>query len=459
METINTDTFVLNKPLFNGLSQQFIKTNLPPNTPYYYNTNYFILTSEDLTRTSLSNVMYQQIYKNFIEEKLRQHQWAGELLEETRKALIKTGKTLVLLERKLKSMTDHFFVIIEVSTLNEKYRDIDFLFMGSILIGARYDDEVYQWVATPLWNIIVTREMYYYFYIHEGKIPRGDGMIFLLKETTPSFELKETISKLTRDVLGGFDPTNQVYLILSDYKNNEDIIRWCVRSFLYEEYGGTSLINVLFPPQIEYFWSNVIRFAAYHYGQDHLNPIAQYVVRKFEEEERRQHPIFFDRNFKAKAIKEAIDHLNIADQIYDYLRDAAYYKIEDAHYHYILRKLQSDIIAFVSKNLEEAIRFLSGYFPIKHKIENILIQKDLRHVIDVQTFIRIAYGVIINKLNMDEEGDHFTLFIKQVIMDEFFEYVKPEIEKYLKDVRDDRDFVEYFKEVVAAQIMYDITLD
>jgi len=60
---------------------------------------------------------------------------------------------------------------------------------------------------------------------------------------------------------------------------------------------------------------------------------------------------------------------------------------------------------------------------------------------------------------MDEEGDHFTLFIKQVIMDEFFEYVKPEIEKYLKDVRDDRDFVEYFKEVVAAQIMDDITLD
>lgn len=45
METINTDTFVLNKPLFNGLSQQFIKSNLPPDTSYYYNTNYFILTS------------------------------------------------------------------------------------------------------------------------------------------------------------------------------------------------------------------------------------------------------------------------------------------------------------------------------------------------------------------------------------------------------------------------------
>ncbi len=455
METINTDTFVLNKPLFNGLSQQFIKTNLPPNTPYYYNTNYFILTSEDLTRTSLSNVMYQQIYKKFIEEKLRQHQWAGELLEETRKALIKTGKTLMLLERKLKSMTDHFFVIIEISTLNEKYRDIDFLFMGSILIGARYDDEVYQWVATPLWNIIVTREMYYYFYIHEGKIPRGDGMIFLLKETTPSFELKETISKLTRDVLGGFDPTNQVYLILSDYKNNEDIIRWCIRSFLYKEYDGTNIIYVFFTSQTDAFWSNVIRFAAHHYGQDHLNQIASYVVRKFEEEERRQHPIFFGRNFKAKAIKEVIDHLNIADQIYDYFRDAAYYKIEDEIYHhtYVLRKLQKDIIAFVSKNLEEEIRFLPGYFPIKHKIENILIQKDLRHVIYVQTFIRIAYGIIINKLNVDEEEDHFAAFIKQVVRDELFEYIKPEIEKYLKEVREDREFVEYFKEVVVENLL------
>jgi hypothetical protein len=399
--------------------------------------------------------MYQQIYKNFIEKKLSQHQWAGELLEETRKALIKTGKTLMLLERKLKSMTDHFCVIIEVSTLNEKYRDIDFLFMSSILIGARYDDEVYQWVVTPLWNIIVAREMYYYFYIHEGKIPRGDGMIFLLKEATPSFELKETISKLIRDVLGGFDPTNQVYWILSDYKNNEDIIRWCIRSFLYKEYDGTDIIYVVFTPQTNAFWSNVIRFAAYHYGQDHLNQIALYVVRKFEEEERRQHPIFFDVNFKTKAIKEAIDHLNIADQIYDYFRDAAYYKIDDGIYHntYVLRRLQRDIISFVSKNLEEAVRFLPGYFPIKHKIENILIQKDLRHVIDVQTFIRIAYGIIINKLNVDEEEDHFASFIKQVVMDELFEYIKPEIEKYLKEVREDRDFVEYFKEVVAKELL------
>lgn len=455
METINTDTFVLNKPLFNGLShQQFIKSNLPPDTSYYYNTNYFILTSENLTRTSLPNVMYQQIYKKFIEEKLRQHQWAGELLEETRKALIKTGKTLMLLERKLESMTDQFFVIIEISTLNEKYRDIDFLFMGSILIGARYDDEVYQWVVTPLWNIIVAREMYYYFYIHEGKIPRGDGMIFLLKEATPSFELKETISKLIRDVLGGFDPTNQVYLILSDYKNNEDIIRWCIRSFLYKEYDGTDIIYVFFDLRTDAFWSNVTRFAAYNYGQDHLNQIVQYVGRKFlEEEERRQHPISFDENFKIKVIKEALDHFNIADQIYDYLRDAAYYKIEDRIYHDpdVLQRLQRDIID--SKNLEEAIRFLSGYFPIKHKIENILIHKDLRHVIDVQIFIRIAYGIIIYKLNVDEEEDYFAAFIKQVAMDELFEYVKPEIEKYLKDVREDRDFVEYFKEVVVERLL------
>jgi len=121
-----------------------------------------------------------------------------------------------------------------------------------------------------------------------------------------------------------------------------------------------------------------------------------------------------------------------------------------------LRRLQRDIIAFVGKDLEEAIRFLPGYFPIKHKIENILIQKDLRHVIDVQTFIRVAYGIIINKLNVDEEEDHFAAFIKQVVVDEFLEYIKPEIEKYLKEVREDRDFVEYFKELVANNLLDEI---
>lgn len=459
METINVDTFVLNKPLFNGLSQDFIKTSLPRPTPFYYSTKYFILTSDDLTRTSLSNVIYQQIYRNIIEEKIRQNGWADDLLKEIQKTLIKTGKTLMLLERKLKSMTNQYFVIIEVSTLNEKYREVDFLFMSSVLIGARYNDEVYQWVMAPLWNIIVIQEAYYYFYTHEGKIPRGNGMIFLLKEASPSFELKDTLSKLVQKILGGFDPTNQVYLILSDYKNNEDIIRWCIRSFIYKEYDGTNIIHILFNPQIGTFWSNVIRFAAYHYGRDHLNQIKQYVVNKFEEEGR--DPFFFDENFKKTAIKEAIDHLNIVDQIYDYIRDAAYYKVEDGIYHntYTFRRLQRDMITFVSENLDETIQFLPGYFPVKHKIENILIQKDLRHIIDLQTFMRIAYGIIINKLDIDEEEDHFATFIKQTVMDELFEYIKPVIEKYLKDIKEDRDFVEYFKEVVAVQIMDDVTLD
>jgi hypothetical protein len=37
--------------------------------------------------------------------------------------------------------------------------------------------------------------------------------------------------------------------------------------------------------------------------------------------------------------------------------------------------------------------------------------------------------------------------------DELFEYIKPEIEKYLKEVREDRDFVEYLKEVVAKELL------
>lgn len=54
---------------------------------------------------------------------------------------------------------------------------------------------------------------------------------------------------------------------------------------------------------------------------------------------------------------------------------------------------------------------------------------------------------------MDEEEDHFAAFIKQVVMDELFEYIKQEIEKYLKKVREDREFVEYFKEVVAKELL------